>query len=62
MLARLGQPFFTTKPGGNGLGVAIGKRIVVAHGGEFALEPTAEASTTARVVLPLRGSEQRGAE
>jgi signal transduction histidine kinase len=54
VLVKLGQPFFSTKPGGNGLGLAIVKRIVAAHGGEFAIESTAEAGTTARVVLPLR--------
>ncbi|NMF83459.1 PAS domain-containing sensor histidine kinase [Nodosilinea sp. P-1105] len=52
VLARLGQPFFTTKSGGNGLGVAIVKRIVAAHGGELVIESTAEAGTTVRVMLP----------
>jgi PAS domain S-box-containing protein len=56
VLIKLGQPFFTTKPGGNGLGVAIVKRIVAAHGGEVLIESTAEAGTTVRVILPLRVS------
>jgi PAS domain S-box-containing protein len=58
VLAKLGQPFFTTKPGGNGLGVAIVKRIVAAHSGEFAIESSAEAGTTVRVTLPLQVSGQ----
>ena len=58
VLAKLGQPFFTTKPGGNGLGVAIVKRIVAAHGGEVLMESTAEAGTTVRVMLPWRVSGQ----
>ncbi len=58
VLAKLGQPFFTTKLGGNGLGVAIVKRIVAAHGGEVLIESTAEAGTTVRVMLPLRVSGQ----
>ncbi|WP_051463643.1 two-component system sensor histidine kinase NtrB [Leptolyngbya sp. PCC 6406] len=58
VLAKLGQPFFTTKLGGNGLGVAIVKRIVAAHSGKVAIESTAEAGTTVRIMLPLRVSEQ----
>lgn len=52
ILQKLGSPFFTTKSQGNGLGVAIAKRIVEAHQGEFAIYSTAEEGTTAEVVLP----------
>ncbi len=52
VLAKMGQPFFTTKPGGNGLGLAIVKRIVDVHGGALTIESTAEAGTTVGVVLP----------
>lgn len=52
ILQKLGSPFFTTKSEGNGLGVAIAKRIVEAHQGEFAIHSTAEQGTTAAVVLP----------
>ena len=52
VLEKMGQPFFTTKPGGNGLGLAIVQRIVEAHGGALAIESTPEAGTTVRVVLP----------
>jgi signal transduction histidine kinase len=52
VLAKMGQPFFTTKPGGNGLGLAIVKRIVEVHGGALTIESTAEAGTTVGVVLP----------
>jgi signal transduction histidine kinase len=53
VLEKLGQPFFTTKSGGNGLGIAIVKRIVEARHGDFSIESTAEQGTTVRVCLPL---------
>jgi signal transduction histidine kinase len=53
ILAKLGQPFFTTKARGNGLGLAIVKRIVEAHRGRFSITSTAETGTTVQVLLPL---------
>jgi two-component system, NtrC family, sensor histidine kinase HydH len=37
VVARLGEPFFTTKPRGTGLGLAIARTIARAHGGEVVL-------------------------
>ena len=51
-LPRLGPPFFTTKRGGTGLGVAIAQRIVERHGGTLVFESAAGRGTTARVSLP----------
>jgi len=45
------QPFFTTKEHGSGLGLAVAKRIVDAHGGTIALANREEGG--ARVVLRL---------
>jgi len=53
VLAKLGTRFFTTKSGGNGLGIAIVKRIVEAHQGDFSIESIAEQGTTGRLILPL---------
>lgn len=54
VLAKLTNPFFTTKPSGNGLGLAIVKRIVEAHCGEFSIESVANVGTTVTVKLPLQ--------
>ena len=51
-LPRVGEPFFTTKRGGTGLGVAIAQRIVERHGGTLVFESAPGRGTTARVTLP----------
>ncbi|MEO0407814.1 MAG: ATP-binding protein, partial [Cyanobacteria bacterium P01_A01_bin.135] len=56
ILPKLTQPFFTTKSSGNGLGLAITKRIVEAHGGTLAIASSAETGTTVTVTLPAKPS------
>jgi len=51
-LPRVGEPFFTTKQGGTGLGVAMAQRIVERHGGTLSFESTPGHGTVARVCLP----------
>ncbi len=52
-------PFFTTKQGGNGLGLAISWRIVKAHGGDIVVESSSKKGTEFRIILPVKiGSEQ----
>lgn len=46
-------PFFTTKQKGTGLGMAIAKRIVDAHGGSIRILETTEPGATTEVVIPL---------
>jgi nitrogen fixation/metabolism regulation signal transduction histidine kinase len=51
--ANLFVPFFTTKPTGSGIGLALGRQIAEAHGGSLVLENRADASgCLARVRLP----------
>ncbi|MBD0335401.1 MAG: PAS domain S-box protein [Cyanobacteria bacterium Co-bin13] len=52
VLPKLGQPFFTTKPSGNGLGLAVTRRIVDAHQGGLTIESSLELGTVVTVSLP----------
>jgi signal transduction histidine kinase len=46
------RPFFTTKPGGLGLGLALAFKIVHLHGGELRLEDRVPRGLEVRVTLP----------
>ncbi|HMH49744.1 MAG TPA: ATP-binding protein [Candidatus Acidoferrum sp.] len=48
-------PFFTTKPTGTGLGMAIVKKIMDLHGGEIEIESVPGEGTTVRLVIPRAG-------
>lgn len=52
-LARLGEPFFTTKTTGTGLGLAVVKAVAKAHQGELRLRSHAGRGTCATLILPL---------
>jgi len=52
-LSRVFEPFFTTRAGGSGLGLANARRIVSDHGGTLRLESAPGLGTTAEVRLPL---------
>lgn len=52
-LARLGEPFFTTKATGTGLGLAVVKSIARAHSGTLALRSRPGRGTCATLRLPL---------
>jgi len=59
-LARLFEPFYTTKEEGTGLGLAIAKRIVEAHGGTIRVESEPGAGTRFEVWLPQ--TREKGTE
>lgn len=49
---RMFETFFSTKPGGSGLGLPTARRIVEAHGGTMTCESTPGAGTRFRITLP----------
>jgi signal transduction histidine kinase len=50
---RMFQPFFTTKPEGLGMGLAICRSIVEAHGGRLWMSPRAPHGADVRFTVPL---------
>lgn len=54
MIARLFEPYATSKAHGTGLGLAIAQRIAVEHGGELSYVPRPRGAEF-RIVLPIEG-------
>jgi signal transduction histidine kinase len=52
------EPFFSTKEKGMGMGLAICRSIVEAHGGHLGVKPTQGPGTTFFFTLPVRSSER----
>jgi two-component system nitrogen regulation sensor histidine kinase GlnL len=52
--SKLATPFFTTRAGGTGLGLALSRHWVARHGGTLHLESALGEGTRVRVVLPVR--------
>lgn len=52
VLDQLFKPFFSTKPGGNGLGLLTTRRIVLAHGGRLNVQSEVGRGTRFTVWLP----------
>lgn len=58
-IARIFEPFYTTKKKGTGLGLMIVQRIVRAHGGKIELESRVGQGTTFRIWLPSHERQPR---
>ncbi|VVP76535.1 sensor histidine kinase [Pseudomonas fluorescens] len=58
VLARLGEPFFTTKATGTGLGLTVVKAVARAHQGELQLRSRPGRGTCALVSLPLFSADK----
>ncbi|NJO44068.1 MAG: GAF domain-containing protein [Cyanobacteria bacterium RU_5_0] len=53
VLARLTEPFYSTKSGGTGLGLAIVKRIIEAHKGTLLIQSDPVTGTVVSIRLPI---------
>jgi C4-dicarboxylate-specific signal transduction histidine kinase len=59
-LRQVFEPFYTSKPNGLGMGLAISRSIVEAHGGRLRAENNANGGVTLTVTLPVAEGEQPG--
>jgi signal transduction histidine kinase len=60
-LARIWDPYVTSKPGGTGLGLAIARQTVLAHSGAVDAASTPGVGTEIRFVLPVNSEGERNA-
>jgi len=51
-VSRLGEPFFSKRPGGVGLGFSLARRVVLEHGGSVTVESIKGKGTTVHIHLP----------
>lgn len=53
-IKKLGEPFYTTKENGNGLGLMVTFKIIESHNGSVYIESEVDKGTTFNIVLPAR--------
>jgi signal transduction histidine kinase len=54
---RIFEPYFTTKPKGSGLGLAVTRRIIETHGGTIAFSSEAGQGCSFQIALPINRQE-----
>jgi signal transduction histidine kinase len=59
-LSRMFDLFFTTKPQGTGLGMALARSVVDLHGGDLAIHSTVSRGTRVTIRLPVDGEPADG--
>ena len=52
-LAKVFEPFFTTRAAGTGLGLAVSQALVRQHGGAISLESELARGTTVTILIPV---------
>ena len=62
LMARIFEPYVTTKSRGTGLGLAIVKKIVDEHHGEIAIDNRPRQGATVSIVLPVAGENNTSAK
>ncbi|KON88467.1 diguanylate cyclase [Sporosarcina globispora] len=55
-LKNIGEPFFTTKKNGNGLGLMVSFQIIESHNGKIFIESELNKGTTFNIVLPAKSA------
>ncbi len=54
VLERIRKPYFTTKEGGTGLGLAVARGLVEQHGGSLEFKSAPGTGTTVTILLPMK--------
>ena len=62
VLPEVFKPFFTTKPRGAGLGLAISRRIIEEHGGRIGAESPPGLGATFRICLPVCAADRHSGD
>jgi signal transduction histidine kinase len=59
VMARVFRPFFSTKPGGSGLGLATTRKIILAHGGTIDVQSEVGRGSKFAIFLPGTAQEMK---
>jgi PAS domain S-box-containing protein len=54
ILKKIGEPFYTTKKNGNGLGLMVSFKIIESHNGKVYIESEQNKGTTFKILLPAK--------